>query len=205
MGYLGQLLFIIGLGAGIYGIFESITVVLGTQEPEVVTIEQAGSADGVGNIHLTITDFAFGDKTAISSEKGEWRRVCVPLLKSDATWTERPIVVYSYKIKSSVELERVLDRKKVTGINTNHNHGLSKDAREELESHYPGADLSNAIAFELDANYPSPWIVLPMAILGTCLGIYGLCLALGWIGASHEPEFNPHQYVAKTNDLPNQD
>jgi hypothetical protein len=162
----GQILFAIGLGSLLMGGFKSSLLLRGTTRPESVTIAQLGNPDGTSNVHLTVTDYRFGKHIVTLKEDGSWQRVWIPLLTEDGKWTQRPVVVHSKYIKNRAQLGAVLKRERVTGVASNFMQSLGSNQQQQFARFYPNDDLRGAIALELDASMPSPWIAYPLLLLG---------------------------------------
>jgi len=86
MNLLGRLLFLIGLAAVLIGGFDVSLLLRGTRSPEVVTITELGADDGTRNVHLTVTDFQFGDGFVLEEEEG----VCEELSVGRSAWSHCP-------------------------------------------------------------------------------------------------------------------
>jgi hypothetical protein len=174
MSLTGRFLFIIGLGALLMGGFQSSLLVRGTTRPESFTIAQLGDPNGTSNVHLTVTDYRFGKHIVTLKENGSWQRVWIPLLTQDGKWTKRPVVVHSKEITNPAELDDVLERAEVTGVASNFMKSLGSNQQQQFAKFYPNDDLRGAIALELDASMPSPWIAYPLFLFGIVTFTAGL-------------------------------
>lgn len=170
-----RLILILGFGALIYGGFETAIAVQGTSEPEVVTLTDLGKKDGTNNVHLTITDFEFGENYLIESDDtGRWKRVWFPLVLPGEKWTERPVVAYATHLNQETELNPLLARRSLTGVVTNVSQRLGSDQQEQFKKMYPDANLSGAIAFHIDRRLPSLFLMIPLTLLGLAMVIFSL-------------------------------
>jgi hypothetical protein len=176
MRFAGRLLFIIGLGALLMGGFKSSLLLRGTKHPESVTIGQLGALDGTSNVHLTVTDYRFGEHIVTIKDDGRWERVWIPLLTKGGHWTQRPVVAHSKNIENFAQLEAVRTRSEVTGVVSNFMQSLGSNQQREFAKLYPSDDLHGAIAIEIDATMPSPWIAFPMFMFGIVAFPAGLCM-----------------------------
>ena len=166
MSFAGRILFYLGTGALLMGGYKASLLLRGTVAPEQATIADIGKVDGTSNVHLTVTDFKFGDHIVTLQDDGAWQRVWIPLLKPDGSWPDRKVVLHSKEIKDPVQLNRVLKRKTVTGVATNFFQSLGTNQQKQFAPLYPNVNLSGAIALELGGTMPSPWIAYPLFVFG---------------------------------------
>lgn len=134
--------------------------------PERITIAQLGRIDGSSNVHLTVTDYRFGKHIVTQKDDGSWKRVWIPLLTNAGKWTERPVVVHSKHVNNPAQLNAVLRREEATGVVSNFMQSLGSKQREQFAKVYPNDDLRGAIALQLDASMPSPWIAYSLLTIG---------------------------------------
>src|SRR5262249_1615370 len=150
MRIVGRILFIAGLGAFLLGGFDVTLLLRGTRRPEVITAAALGAADGTRNVHLTGTNFKFGDRIVIEKhDTGKWQRVWLAVLSRDGQWTPRPIVAHTKHVSNQEELSRLLKQEEITGVVSNGMQSLGSNQQEQFATHYPSADLSGAIALEI--------------------------------------------------------
>jgi hypothetical protein len=76
----------------------------GTRTPEVTTATALGATDGTNNVHLTITNFRFGEGIIEKDGTGNWKRVWLPVLTPGGQFTPRPIVAHTKQISNDDEL-----------------------------------------------------------------------------------------------------
>jgi hypothetical protein len=172
-----RFLFIIGLGVLLIGGFDVSLLLRGTRTPEVTTLEALGAADGSSNVHLTVTNFKFGDGIVIEKEDPDhWKRVWVPVLTPGGQWTARPIVAHTNRVSDQQELDRFLKQDKITGVVSNGMQSLGRNQQRKFAVHYPTADLSSALALEIGRRFPSPFVAYPLTIGGLCALVAGIWL-----------------------------
>ncbi len=179
--FAGKLLFTFGVGMLIMGGYQSSLLLRGTKVAEVVSIDELGRADGTNNVHLTVTDFAFGEYIVTYKKDGSPQRAWFPLLTKDGKWTDRPVVLHSKHCTSPTDITNLIQQKSVTGVVSNFMQSLGSFQRDQFAKIYPNDDLQGAIALELDATLPSPWIAFPLffsGVLATALGCRSLFRAL---------------------------
>jgi hypothetical protein len=183
MRFAGRILFIAGLGAFLIGGFDVTLLLRGTRMPEVTTAAALGAADGTSNVHLTVTNFRFGDGIVIEKDdRGNWKRVWLPVLTPDGQWTPRPIVAHTNQVSNQEELGRLLKQDGITGVVSNGMQSLGSNQQKQLAVRYPSVDLSGAIALEIGRRFPSPFLAYPVAIGGLIALVAGIGLCFGLIG-----------------------
>jgi hypothetical protein len=188
MRLVGRILLIAGLGALLLGGFDVTLLLRGTRTPEVTTAAALGAADGTSNVHLTVTNFRFGDGIVIEKDDtGNWTRVWVPVLTPDGQWTPRPIVAHTRQVANQEELDRFLRQEEITGVVSNGMQSLGSNQQQQFATHYPSADLSGALALEIGRRFPSPFVAYPVAIGGLIAFAVGIGLCFGWIGKPRMP------------------
>src|SRR5947209_6427971 len=117
MRLVGRILLIAGLGALLLGGFDVTLLVRGTPTPEVTTAAALGAADGTSNVHLSVTNFKFGDGVVVEQDdSGKWKRVWLPVLTPDGKWTPRPIVAHTSRVSNQEELARLVEQYEITGV-----------------------------------------------------------------------------------------
>src|SRR3982751_3905553 len=120
MRLVARILFIAGLGFLLIGGFCVFLLLRGTRTPEVTTAEALGTPNGTRNVHLTVTNFRFGDGLIIEKDDHDkWKRVWVPVLTPDGRWTPRPIVAHTNRVSNPEELGQLLEQKEITGVVSN--------------------------------------------------------------------------------------
>lgn len=174
----------VGCGCLLIGGFDVYLLFRGTPVPEKVTIAELGALDGTDNAHLTITDFKFGDGVVIEHQDGRWRRVWIPLLTLDGTWTRRPVVLYVNGVSNEIEFARFLESQalSVTGIVTNYSQSLGRSQRNEFGKYYPNDNLDGALAVQFHGQFPSPFVAFPLVLGGAVAFFLGIAMAFGLVG-----------------------
>lgn len=162
----GRILFYLATGALLMGGYQSSLLLRGSVHPERATIREIGDVNGTSNVHLTVTDFEFGQHIVTLKENGDWRRVWIPLLLPDGSWPDRKVVLHTNRVDNLAQLNTVLKRTTVTGVATNFLQSLGSNQQEQFAPIYPNVDLDGAIALELDGSMPSPWIAYPLLVFG---------------------------------------
>lgn len=178
----GLLMCLIAFGLLLLGGFDIWLLYRGSLEPEEVGLTALGDPNGTKNVHLTITNFVFGDGIVFIFDDEKWERAWIPLLSPDGEWTERPVVAYTNSSFTQSELKQLLERDKLTGVVTNGIKGFGSNQREKMAPMYPGANLKGAIAFEIDGKYPSPYFAYPLTALGAAVMAFGLGIVFGNLG-----------------------
>lgn len=170
-----QFLLIAGFFGTIYGGVDVSLLWRGTPQPQEVTLTELGARDGTNNVHLTVTEFQFGDGMVIQYEEdGGWDAIWIPLLTPDGKWTDHPVVLHSGRITNDAELERTLQLTSVTGVVSNFKQGLGVTQQAEFAKLYPNADLRSAIAIQLNGKFPSPSIAYTALICGVIAVVAGI-------------------------------
>ncbi|QDU43249.1 hypothetical protein Mal52_17210 [Symmachiella dynata] len=183
MRFVGRILLLIGLGATIFGGFNSYLSLRGTSEPEPVTLSALGAADGTNNTHLSISEFTVGEQFVIeASENGKWRRVWIPLMTPENAWPARPVIAYTDAAANEMELATILQRQALTGVVTNGMQGLGKNQREQFAIPYPGVNLDGALAFSVDHSFPSAVLMIPLTLIGLVFLVAGGGMYFGFFG-----------------------
>jgi hypothetical protein len=183
-----KVLFAIGFGATLIGGFEVWLLVQGTAEPQSVTLEELGKADGTRNVHLSITKFAVGPNVYCETKNdGKWGRVWIPLMAPGGKWTPRKVVAWSNAVSNETELKKLLNRPTLPGVVTNGMQSLGSNQREALAMSYPGVDFNGALAFQIDRSFPSPWIAYPVAGVGVALLTLCGCIMFGLFRKPADP------------------
>ncbi len=183
MGLLFRLLFIIGAGLSIYGGFESYLFTCATTKPQEITVSQLGKPGPIANRHVTITEFTIPNQYLIEEKNGQWLMVWVPLFNPAGSFTERPVMAYVRHVKDEHDLAQRLDHPQLTGIITNHSQGFGQKQQQEAAPMFPGVDLSNVIAFEVGRAFPSPYITIPLIVLGLVMLVIGVGGSFGMFSA----------------------
>ena len=170
-----------GLGVLFLGIggLESRLIVSGTTLPQSVTLAALGEQRAVANVHVTVSQFSFGEGLVIESKDGRWTRVWVPLLLPDGSWTKRPVVAMVTGVQNDDELTAKINRPALTGVVTNGIFlGLGDRQREKFAEHYPQVNFSNAIALHIDRRFPSTLVtgvVLALGLISLASWVYLRC------------------------------
>lgn len=185
MRFLGRILLIVGLGALLLGGFEVNLLLQGTRTPEVTTATALGATDGTNNVHLTVTNFRFGQGIIEKDGSGNWKRVWLPVLTPGGQFTPRPIVAHTTQISNDEELAQLLKQDEITGVVSNGMQSLGSNQQKQFAVHYPTADLSGAIALEIGRRFPSPLVAYPVAIAGLIAFVIGIGLSFKLIGKHH--------------------
>lgn len=173
--FIGKLLFTIGIGTLLLGGYQTSLLLRGTEAAEVVSIEELGQETGTNNVHLTVTDFVFGEYIVTYKKDGTPARTWFPLLTKAGNWTQRPVVLHSKHATSPITINQVLQQRTVTGVVSNFMQSLGKSQREQFAAIYPNDDLSGAIALELNGTMPSPWLAFPLFCFGIISTAFGCC------------------------------
>lgn len=161
-----RLLYIAGIGALLIGGFDVSLLLRGSATPEVTTATELGASGSKHSVHLTITKFRFGDHAVLEKDDDDrCTRVWLPVLAPDGAWTPRPVVAHTKRCWDS-EIERLMTQAEITGVVSNGMIGLGRKPRQVFAQSYPGADLTDAIAIELDKQFPSPIVAVPVTIGG---------------------------------------
>jgi hypothetical protein len=146
------------------------------------------AANGPGdNIHVTLTDFDFGDGYVVERKNGRWNRVWIPAFPDDQAGqvNEIKVLVTTSRVKDEAELERFYQQETVTGIITNSIHWQGSEIRE-LQRSYPDLDVSSLWVVDAGRAFPSEQEFYVTAacsggllLLGlVCGGILAVVLAL---------------------------
>ncbi|WP_339727025.1 hypothetical protein [uncultured Gimesia sp.] len=176
-----RILFVLGLAGTIFGARETLLVFRGTAEPEQVTLAALGQKDGTDNVHLTITDFEFGEGVVFEEKKnGEWKQIWIPLVLEGEKWTDRPVIARTNEISREADLISLILKPELTGVVSNFLGGLGSDQKKQFKAMYPNAALDGAIVFDLNKKFPSPIYAISILVVGVvCLiGAIGLFFGL---------------------------
>lgn len=163
MTYVIRVLFVIGLACSLFGFKEARLAFNGTKEPEQVTLAALGATDGTSNVHLTVSDFQFGEGVVFEEKNGRWTQIWIPLVEPGEKWTPRPIVVNSNDVKSEHDLNSLVLKTELTGVITG---GLGSKQSKQFAAMYPQTDLKNALVLDLDKSFPSTLTAVGLLVIG---------------------------------------
>ncbi|QDV19747.1 hypothetical protein Pan153_44150 [Gimesia panareensis] len=188
MSYITRILFLLGIAATIFGVMESMLAFNGTSEPEEVTLTALGQPDGTDNVHLTITDFEYGEGVVFEEKKnGDWNQIWIPLVLPGETWTERPIVANTSAVKNEVDLEQLVQRRSLTGVVTNISKGLGGEKKKQFNMMYPDVNLDEALVFQVDRRFPSLLFTIPLTLVGVVLLLVAAGITFGFFKHKEKP------------------
>jgi len=188
MGFITRILFVLGLGATIFGVMESLLAFNGTAKPEEITLAALGEPDGTDNVHLTITDFEYGEGVVFEEQKnGEWNQIWIPLVLPGEKWTARPIVANTSSVKGEADLEQLVERLTLTGVVTNISKGLGKEKKEQFTMLYPEVNLDEALVFQIDRRFPSLLYTIPLTLVGVVFLLVAAGLHFGFFEGRDKP------------------
>ncbi len=159
-------------GLFLMGTLQWVVWLQASTEPEPVTMDQWGAADGTRNRHIKLTGFTFDDKyIEYSNSNGKWRYI--PLKLSNGDWPERPLVVVQQVTSAEPnKWEQVYDLSEITGLIATIGHD---DPRNKLEGQmYAVArkDFKNPVSvISPGSKPPSPGVFGPIMVISALVGL----------------------------------
>ena len=154
---------------------------LGTPAPARVPLADL-AAGRVANVHVTVTDFTFGDGRVVEEKDDRWNRVWVPMLVPG----QRTVgaVVRSFRIENEYQLRAFLARTEITGIVVNEVDGrLGSDETDALRKRYPALDPATVPLLAEGRGFPDGrWMRYKLAAGGVLVLVAAAC-AWRWLAA----------------------
>jgi hypothetical protein len=149
----------------------------GTPTPVPVPVADLAGWKSGDNLHVTVTEFGFGESYVVEKEKGYWKRLWIPLLPPEGR-SGIKVVATTARIRDQEQLDRFIQRKALTGIIANDVPFLASEQPKKLRESYPGVDFSRVLILEVDRKFTTAEHF--QAVVGSLVGLL-LTAALGFL------------------------
>jgi hypothetical protein len=156
-----------------HSLFES-----GSPTPTPIRAEDLKSWAEGDNVHVTVTEFGFGEKYITTQRQNEqnYQGLWVPLLPPEGRRGIR-VVAYSSRIKTKEQLAEFVRRNSLTGILSTRHGDMPM---QQLEEGYPGVDFSRVMVLSVDQNFPRPIKIQSLAAAAGILLVAAAAGLLAW-------------------------
>jgi hypothetical protein len=156
----------------------------GSATPQQIRLADLTARGPGDNIHVTVTDFVFGEQYVVEKKGSRWNRVWIPMFPAEQQGGgDIKVLMKTFHIADEGQLAGFYGKQTLTGVITNSIHSLGSGETEELKKAYPGADLSSVWIVEEGREFPTEAGVTRMLVIGgglLALGVLsGLTLLIG--------------------------